>query len=121
MRAELAVELVAPARVPDDQHRVAGGHLGREPRAVLAQRGGQHAGVGPIPHRQELQEAPGRRLAAREDGVEDRRVRAARVRHVHRGPRDSTTQHARELAQEDRVPLREDPEALLVEPEEPRR
>ena len=121
VRAELVVEVVGPGRLPDDQGRVARGQLGREPRAALAERGGQHRGVGPIRHRQELEKALRGRFASGEDGVEDRRVRAARVRHLHGGPRDAATEHAGELAQEDRVPLREGPESLLVEPEEPRR
>ena len=119
--AELAVEAVPATLVLDDQGWVTGGDLGREPRAGLAQRGGQHARVGPVRHGQDPQEAPGRGLAARQDGVEDRRVRAARMRHVLRGPRDAATEHAGELAQEDGVPLREGLEALLGEPEEPRR
>ena len=99
---------------------MASGGLGRESRPGLAEDGGQHPPVGPVRHRQDLQEAPGRRLGAGQHGVEHRRVRAPRIRHVLRRPRDAAAEHASELAKEDRVPLGERLEALLAQPEEPR-
>ena len=115
------MELVAAALVLEDQGRVVSGDLGRDMRAVRPERGDQDARVGPLGHRQDLEEAPGRGLGPVQDRVEDGRVGAARVRHVRRQPDDAAAQHARELAKEDRLPVRQDLEPLLVEPEEPRR
>ena len=118
---ELVVEAITAALLADDEGRMPGGDLGRESGPRLAQRRRQQSGVGALCHGQNLEEPPRRRGAAREDPVEDRRVRAPRVRDVHRGARDAPTEDARELAQEDRMPVGEGPEALRVEPEEPGR
>ena len=119
--AKLGVELVAAALVPEDQGRVVSGDLRGDARSSVPEGGPQDIRIGPLGHRQDVEETPGGGLGARQDRVEDRRVGTARVGHIRRRPRDAAAQHARELTEEDRLPVRQDAKPLLVEPEEPRR